>query len=120
MRFLCIYRPQKPESDAPPTGEEIAKMGKLIDDMAKAGVLLATEGCLPSSKGVRVRIDATKPDKFTVTDGPFPETKELIAGFCLMQVKSKAEAIEWCKRFLSVVGEGESEIRLLHDTPASG
>jgi hypothetical protein len=115
MRFLCIYRPGTPESDAPPTQEEMANMGKLIDDMAKAGVLLATEGCLPSSKGVRVRIEA---GKFTVTDGPFPETKELIAGFCLMQVKSKAEAIEWGKRFLSVVKTGESEIRLLHDTPA--
>jgi hypothetical protein len=54
-----------------------------------------------------------------VTDGPFPETKELIAGFCLLQVKSKAEATEWVKRFLSVVGEGESEIRLLHDAPAA-
>ncbi len=51
MRFLCIYRPQTPESDAPPTTEEMTKMGKLIDDMSKAGVLLAVEGCLPSSKG---------------------------------------------------------------------
>jgi hypothetical protein len=118
MRFLCIYRPQTPENDNPPSPEEIAKMGKFIDDMAKAGVLLATEGCRPSSHGVRVQIDANKSDKFTVTDGPFPETKELIAGFCLMQVKSKAEAIEWCKRFLAVVGEGESEIRLLHEMPA--
>jgi hypothetical protein len=91
-------------------------MGKLIGDMAKAGVLLATEGCLPSSKGARVRIEGD--NKFTVTDGPFPETKELIAGFCLLQVKSKDEAVEWTKRFLAVVGEGESEIRLLHDQPA--
>jgi hypothetical protein len=90
-------------------------MGKLIGDMAKAGVLLAVEGCQPSSKGVRLRIDS---GEFTVTDGPFPETKQLIAGFCLMQVKSMAEAVEWGKRFLSVVGEGESEIRLLHDMPA--
>jgi hypothetical protein len=115
MRFLCIYKPGKPESDAPPTQEEMETMGKLIGDMAKAGVLLATEGCLPSSKGSRVRIDG---GKFTVTDGPFPETKELIAGFALLQVKSKPEAIEWTKRFLSVVGEGESEVRQLHETPA--
>jgi hypothetical protein len=115
MRFLCVYRPGTPEKNAPPTQEEMATMGKLIEDMAKAGVLLATEGCLPSSQGVRVRIDS---GKFTVTDGPFPETKELIAGFCLLQVKSKAEAIEWGKRFLSVVKEGENEIRLLHDAPA--
>ena len=118
MRFLCIYRPQKPENDLPPCPEEMAKMGKLIDDMAKAGVLLATEGCRPTSHGARVRIDADKSDKYTVTDGPFPETKELIAGFCLMQVKSKAEAVEWTKRFLSVVGGGETEIRLLHELPA--
>ena len=118
MRFLCIYRPQKAENDNPPSPEEMAKMGKLIDDMAKAGVLLATEGCRPTSHGVRVRIDTSKSDKYTVTDGPFPETKELIAGFCLMQVKSKAEAVEWTKRFLSVVGEGETEIRLLHEMPA--
>lgn len=118
MRVLCLYRPQSPESDAPPTVEEMTKMGKLIDEMAKAGVLLAAEGCLPSSKGHRVHLDA--PGKFTVTDGPFPETKELIAGFCLMQVKSMPEGIEWAKRFLAVAGEGETEIRLLHDTPASG
>jgi hypothetical protein len=116
MRFLCVYKPGKPESDAPPTQEEMAKMGKLIDEMTRAGVLLTTEGCLSSSKGARVRVDA---GKYTVTDGPFPETKELIAGFCLLQVKSMAEAVEWTKRFLSVVGEGESEIRQLCDVPAA-
>src|SRR5687767_8547898 len=92
MRVLCLYRPQKPESDAPPSTDEMTRMGKLIDDMSKAGVLLAAEGCLPSSKGARVRIDS---GKFSVTDGPFPETKELIAGLCLMQVKSMPEAVEW-------------------------
>jgi hypothetical protein len=92
-------------------------MGKLIGDMAKAGVLLAVEGCLASRHGARVRIDS---GQHTVTDGPFPETKELIAGLCMLQVKSKAEAVEWVKRFLSVVGEGESEIRQLHDVPAAG
>jgi hypothetical protein len=116
MRYLCVYRPGTPEKNEPPTQEEMAAMGKLIDEMAKAGVLLATEGCMPSSKGVRVRIDK---GKYTVTDGPFPETKELICGFCLLQVKSKAEAIEWGKRFLAVVGEGESEIRQLHEMPAA-
>ena len=114
MRFLCLYRPGKAESDAPPTGEEMAAMGKLIGDMSQAGVLLGFEGCLPTKDGVRVNIDG---GKFGVTDGPFPETKELIAGFCLMQTKTKAEAVEWAKRFLNVVGEGQSEIRLLHDAP---
>jgi hypothetical protein len=112
MKFLCIYKPGTPESDAPPSREELNAMHGLIDDMTKAGVLLATEGCAPSSKGARLRIDD---GKFVVTDGPFPETKELIAGFCMLQVKSKAEAVEWCKRFMSVVGVGESEIRLVNE-----
>jgi hypothetical protein len=116
MRFLCLYRPGKPETNAPPSDEETAALGKLIDEMAKAGVLLATEGCLPSSTGMRVRIDR---GKFSITDGPFPETKELIQGFCLMQVKTKAEAVEWCKRFLNVVGEGENEIRQIYEGPPS-
>lgn len=108
MKFLCLYRPGKPENDTPPTQHEMEAMGKLIAEMTKAGVLLATEGCAPTARGSRVRVDA---GKITVTDGPFPEIKELIAGFCMIQVRSKAEAIEWGKRFLAVVGEGESEIR---------
>ena len=116
MRYLCVYRPGTAETDKPPSSGEMEAMGKLIGEMARAGVLLAAEGCLPSSKGARVQIDS---GEFTVTDGPFPETKQLIQGFCLLSVKSKAEAVEWTKRFLSVVGEGYSEIRLLHDTPAA-
>ena len=115
MRFLCLYKPGTAESHEPPTLEQQAIMGKLIGDMAKAGVLLAVEGCLSTSYGVRLRIDS---GKYTITDGPFPETKELIAGFCLLQVKTKEEAIEWGKRFLDVVGVGESEIRQLHEMPA--
>ena len=78
MKFLAIYRPGTPETDRPPTQQEMDDMGKLLGDMTKAGVLLASEGCAPSAKGARVRIDN---GKMTVTDGPFPETKELIAGF---------------------------------------
>lgn len=115
MRFLCVYKPGVAESHRPPTAEEQAVMGKLIGDMAKAGVLLGVEGCLPSDYGARVRIER---GQYSVTDGPFPETKELIAGFCLLQVKSKDEALEWAKRFLTVVGEGTSEVLQLHDTPA--
>jgi len=114
MKFLCVYRPGAEHTDGPPDAEEMAAMGKLIGEMAKAGVLLATEGCMPSSKGARLRI---ADGDISVTDGPFPETKELIAGFCLMQVKTKAEAIEWTKRFLNVVGKGESEIRQIYETP---
>jgi hypothetical protein len=111
MRYLGLYRPAAPEG-TPPTQEGFARMGNLIEEMTKAGVLLATEGCQPSSKGARVRY---KNGKFTVTDGPFTESKELIAGFALFQVESKEEAIAWTRRFLETAGEGESEIRLLYE-----
>lgn len=117
MRFLCLYRPGTAhENDNPPSQDDIERMGKLIQEMSQAGVLLATEGCRSSAHGARVRLDSRE---YRVTDGPFPETKELIAGMCLLQVKTKAEAIEWSKRFLAVVGEGETEIRLLCDAPAA-
>jgi hypothetical protein len=83
-------------------------MGKFTEDMAKAGVLLAAEGLQASSKGARVRFSGTKR---TVIDGPFAETKELIGGFWLLQVKSKEEAIEWIKRSPNPF-EGESEIEI--------
>jgi hypothetical protein len=111
MRFLCLYKPSQKEG-APPTPAEITAMGKLIDDMTREGVLLATEGCQPSSKGARVRLSE---GKITVTDGPFIETKELIGGFAIILAKSKEEAIELTKRFLKVAGDGETEIRLLHE-----
>jgi hypothetical protein len=113
MRFLAIYRTA--EACAPPSPENMATMGKLIEEMAKAGVLLATEGCQHSSKGARVRISG---GKFTVTDGPFTESKEVVGGFALFQVKSKEEAIEWTKRFLKLAGDGESEIREIYEAPA--
>lgn len=115
MRFLCVYKPGTAESTTPPSPDEQAAMGKLIADMAKAGVLLGVEGCLPSSFGARVRLLG---DDYEVTDGPFPETKELIAGFCLLQVKTQAEALEWTKRFLALVKHGYSEVRQLHEIPA--
>jgi hypothetical protein len=115
MRYMMLYKPGR-ESDAPPTEKEMADMGQLINDMAKAGVLIATDGLQPSNKGARVRILAD--GKITVTDGPFTETKELIAGYAIVNASSKAEAIELAKQFLKVVGEGESEIRAMHDQPA--
>ena len=115
MRFMMLYKPGR-ETDAPPTEKEMRDMGEFIGEMAKSGVLLATDGLQSSAKGSRVRI--TSDGKFTVTDGPFTETKELIAGFAIVQTKTKAEAIELAKRFLKVVGEGESEIRAMHDSPA--
>jgi hypothetical protein len=111
MRFLCLYKPAQQEG-IPPNPQEIAEMGKLIEEMMKAGTLLSTEGCQPSSKGARVRLSE---GKIAVTDGPFIETKELVGGFAIIQAKSKEEAIELTKRFLKVAGDGETEIRLLHE-----
>jgi hypothetical protein len=116
MRFLCIYKPGKPEG-APPSEQEMCEMGKLIAEGMKSGWLVSTEGCLPSAKGARVRLTD---EKFTVTDGPFTETKELIGGFAIIRVNSKEEAIERTKYFLQVAGGGESEIRQLYEAQAAG
>jgi hypothetical protein len=110
MRFLSIYK--APETFTPPSPEEMAKMAKLIRDAMKAGWLLGTEGCLPSTNGARVRISG---GRFTVTDGPFTETKEQVGGFALLQAKSKEEAVEVVKNFLKVVGQGECELRQLYE-----
>jgi hypothetical protein len=118
MRFMMIYKPadtKDMEAGVPPSPQAMAEMGKFIEEMAKAGVLLFTDGLLPSSRGARVRQSA---GKVTVTDGPFTETKELIAGFAIVRAKSKAEAIEWAKRFHRIAGDGESEIREMYDEPA--
>jgi hypothetical protein len=115
MRFMAIYKPGF-EADGPPTEKEMADMGALIAEMTKKGVLLMTDGLQHSKKGARVSV---KNGTFTVTDGPFTETKELVAGFAIIEVPSKQEAIEWTKRFLSVVGRGESELRLMQDAPAA-
>src|SRR5919206_5290615 len=115
MRFLSIYKTV--ETGVPPTAEHVARMEKLIEESRKAGVLLATEGCLPSAKGARVRLSE---GKVTVTDGPFTESKELIAGFALLQAKSKEEAIQICKDFLQVAGDGECEIRELYEASDRG
>ena len=87
-------------------------MGKLVEEGMKAGWLLATEGCLPSALGVRVRRSG---GELTVTDGPFAETKEVVGGFAILKADSKEEAIELAKTFLSHVGQGECELRPLFD-----
>jgi hypothetical protein len=115
MRFLTVYKPSKVEGN-PPTQQDMAEMGKLIEEGMKAGWLLSTEGCLPSSLGARVRQSA---GKVVITDGPFAETKEPIGGFALIQAASKQEAIEVTKHFLTVAGDGEVEIRQLYEAPAA-
>ncbi len=114
MRFLCLYKPGKPER--PPTQQEMDAMGKLIEEAMKAGWLLSTEGCLPTAAGARVRLSD---GKFTVTDGPFAESREVVGGFAIIQASSKQEAIERTKYFLQVAGGGETEIRQLHEAPAA-
>jgi hypothetical protein len=114
MRFLCIYKPAKAEG-APPTPEMMETMGKFIEQSFREGILLSTEGCLPSALGARVRSTG---GRYTVTDGPFIEAKEIVGGFALIQAKSKGEAIEFTKRFLKVAGDGETEIRQLYEQPA--
>jgi hypothetical protein len=110
---MTLYKPGT-ENDMP-TEKEMAAVGQLIEEMARAGTLITTDGLQPSSKGARVRIDST--GKFTVIDGPFTETKELVGGYAIINAKSKAEAIELTKRFLKTMGRGESEIRLMQDAP---
>ena len=118
MRFMMIYKPADTagmEADVPPTQDEMDRMGKFIGELAQAGVLLLTDGLQATSKGARVRRSG---GKITVSDGPFTEAKELIGGFAIVRVSSKAEAIDLAKRFLEVAGDGESEIRQMYDEPA--
>ncbi|MEP6905400.1 MAG: YciI family protein [Gemmatimonadales bacterium] len=110
---MTIYKPGR-DDDGPPKPEAMAQMGAFIGELAQSGVLLFTDGLQPSSKGARVRVVN---GNFEVTDGPFAETKELVGGFAIVKTKTKEEAIELTKRFLSIMGEGESEIRLMGDEP---
>ena len=110
MRFMAIVKANK-ESEAGVLPDEklLADMGKFNEELVKAGVLLAAEGLQPSSKGARVRFSG---NKRTVIDGPFSETKELVGGFWLFQVKSLDEAIEWIKRSPNPFPTGDSEIEI--------
>ena len=110
MKFMIIVKASKDsEAGKMPSRELLEAMGKYNEELVKAGIMLAGEGLHPSSKGARVRFAG---DKRIVTDGPFTETKELVAGFWLWQVKSKEEAIEWVKRCPNPMpGPSEIEIR---------
>ncbi len=110
MRFMVMVKATKDsEAGVLPDKKLLADMGKFNEELMKAGVLLAGEGLQPSSKGARVRFSGAKR---TVIDGPFAETKELVAGFWLWQVKSKEEAIEWVKRCPNPFPGTESEIEI--------
>lgn len=116
MRFMMIVKAdERSEAGILPTEEELAEMGKYNEELVKAGVLLSGEGLHPSSEGARVTFSDGEP---TVTDGPFTETKELIGGFWLIQVKSMGEAIEWARRVPFV--DGEVEIRRVFEADDFG
>jgi hypothetical protein len=112
MKFLSIYKTV--ERSTPPTQNEMAEMGKLIEEGFKAGWLVATEGCLPTALGARVRRDG---EELTVKDGPFTEAKEVVGGFAILKANSKTEAIELTKTFLRVAGNGECELRQVFEMP---
>jgi hypothetical protein len=119
MRFMVMVRANEDtEAGVLPSEELLTEMGKYNEELAKAGVLLAGEGLHPSSKGARVRFSGKQR---TVIDGPFAEAKELIAGFWLIEVKSKEEAIEWVKRCPNPLeGESEIEIRQVYEAEDFG
>jgi hypothetical protein len=119
MRFMVMVKAtEESEAGVMPSEEMLAAMGKYNEELVKAGVMLAGEGLHPSSKGARVRFSG---DKRTVIDGPFTETKELVAGFWLFQVKSREECIEWVKRCPNPMpGDSEIEIRQVFEAEEFG
>jgi hypothetical protein len=114
MRFISIFTHEP--VNRTPTQDEMAKMGKLIEDAMKEGWLLSTEGISFGSVGVRVHRNAA--GKITITDGPFAEAKEVLGGYALLQAKSKEEIVAHTKRFLEVAGQGTCEIYQLYEMPA--
>ncbi|MGY1592350.1 YciI family protein [Geodermatophilus sp. SYSU D00708] len=117
MRFMVIVKANEAtENGVLPTEQELAEMGAYNEQLVKAGVMLAGEGLHPSSKGVRIRYD--EDGKSTVVDGPFAETKELIAGYWVLQVSSREEVVEWLKR--APFREGEVEIRQVFEADDFG
>ena len=113
MRFLGYTLANEAETPTePPSPDMYEKMGKFVEEATKAGVVVATGGIAPTSEGAIVSL---KGGEFTVLDGPFTEAKELVGGWCLMECRDKEEAVEWTKRFLTVLGEGECRVR-----PVSG
>jgi hypothetical protein len=119
MRFMVMVKADRnSEAGVLPDEKLLAEMGKYNEELVKAGVLLAGEGLQPSAKGARVKFSK---GKRTVVDGPFAETKELIAGFWLWQVKSKEEAVEWVKRCPNPMpGDSEIEIRQVFEADDFG
>jgi hypothetical protein len=109
MRFLGYTLANEAETPTePPSPDLYEKMGRFVEEATKAGVVVATGGIAPTSEGARISL---KGGEFTVVDGPFAEAKELVGGWALMECRDLAEAVEWSKRFLGVLGEGEVRVR---------
>jgi hypothetical protein len=118
MRFMILRKADKQtEAGVMPSEALLAAMGAYMEAMSKAGVLLSGEGLQPSAKGARVKLSGGRP---TVIDGPFAETKELVAGFCIIQTKSRQEAIDWVKRWPPLDGDVEIEIRQIFEAEDFG
>jgi hypothetical protein len=112
LRVLTMHKADKQsEAGVPPTPKLMAEMGKLIEDMTKAGVFLSGQGLAPSANGTRLKNTG---GKHTVIDGPFAESKELVSGFMILEFNSKAEAVEWAGRYADVVGAEEVDVREVH------
>jgi hypothetical protein len=115
MRFLSIYKTA--ETGEMCSAEDMERMGRLVEEGMKAGWLVAVEGCLPSATGARVRRAG---DDYTVIDGPFAETKEVIGGLAILEASSKEEALRLVKDFLQVAGDGECELRQIFEAAQHG
>ena len=112
MRYLALYTPDKSRAGVPPTQEHMEQMGRLIEEMMKAGALITTGGLLPG--GFRVKSSG---GRISITDGPFSEAKEVVGGFAILEAKSKEDVIELSTRFLKVAGEGQSELHQIMGGP---
>lgn len=111
MQFVMLYRPDGGDA-AGPSPECAGRVSGLVEEMLCKGVLISLGGCMPTAKGARVRLSE---GHSTVTDGPFTEAKEVIAGFSLIQADSREEAAMWARRFMEIAGDGEMEIRQLFE-----
>jgi len=110
MRFMILRKADKAtEAGVMPSQKLLAAMGSYMEEMVKAGILLGGEGLKPTANGARIKFSKGKP---TVTDGPFAESKEVIAGYCLIRVKSKQEAIDWVKRWPALDADGNVELEI--------
>jgi len=108
MRFFGYTLGDESVPMAPPRPELMAEMDAFVEEATKAGVIVATGGIAPTSMGVKISLSD---GKYSVVDGPFTEAKELIGGWCLMECRDRDEAVEWSKRFLGVLGDGEVRVR---------